>query len=183
MGHLLFSTVDYQRLGTRIKVNPAIKSCADREELRQAIADGRISVVATDHAPHLLTDKQGGCFRAASGMPMVQFALPAMLGLVSDGIITIERLVELMAHNPARIFSVSGRGFLRKGYKADITIVRPDSTWTVGTDIIESKCGWSPLEGQTLRWRVDKTLCNGHTVYDGRHVDSRYIAQPVRFER
>ena len=166
VGHLLFSTVDYHRLGTRIKVNPAIKSAIDQEALRQGLTDGRISTIGTDHAPHLLSQKEGGCARAASGMPSIQFALPAMLSLVDEGVLTIERLVELMAHNPARIFEVRNRGFLRPGYQADITIVRPHAPWTVSQDMIESKCKWSPFEGQQFQWRVEKTLCNGHLVYE-----------------
>ncbi len=181
VGHLLFSTVDYGRLGTRIKVNPSIKSVIDQEALRQGLTDGRISTIATDHAPHLLSQKAGGCLRAASGMPSVQFALPAMLGLVSEGVLTIERLVELMAHNPAIIFDVQCRGFLRPGYQADITVVRPDSPWTLTTEGILSKCGWSPFEGHDFSWRVEKTLCNGHLVYDQGRVDSSYIGQPVSF--
>ena len=181
VGHLLFSTVDYQRLGTRIKVNPSIKSVIDQEALRQGLTDGRISTIATDHAPHLLTQKSGGCLRAASGMPSIQFALPAMLGLVSEGVLTIERMVELMAHNPAIIFDVRNRGFLRPGYQADITVVRPNSPWTLTASDIRSKCGWSPFEGHEFNWRVEKTLCNGHIVFDEGRVDSSYIGQPVLF--
>ena len=197
VGHLLFSTVDYQRLGTRIKVNPAIKSVIDQEALRQGLTDGRISTIGTDHAPHLLSQKEGGCARAASGMPSIQFALPAMLSLVDEGVLTIERLVELMAHNPARIFEVRNRGFLRPGYQADITIVRPHAPWTVTEDIIESKCKWSPFEGQQFQWRVEKTLCNGHLVYENedeneyenengvrrfaRRSEDERFGQPVQF--
>lgn len=181
VGHLLFSTVDYNRLGTRIKVNPSIKSVIDQTELREALMDKRISTVATDHAPHLLSQKQGGCAKAASGMPMVQFSLPAMLSLVDEGVLTIERMVELMAHNPATIFEVRQRGFLRPGYKADIAIVRPDAPWTLTADMALSRCKWSPLEGETFRWRVEKTICNGHTVYDNGIVDRDYTALPVLF--
>lgn len=181
VGHLLFSISDYQHLGARIKVNPAIKSLSDREALRDGLTDGRISVVATDHAPHLLEQKQGGCARAASGIPMLQFSLLAMLQLVDEGILTVGRLVELMAHNPARIFGVRGRGFLREGYQADIVIVRPASPWMVTPDVILSKCGWSPLEGRVFNWRVEYTLCNGHLVYDRGVVDCNYIGQPIRF--
>ena len=181
VGHLVFSVVDYATLGSRIKVNPAIKSVIDQEALRQGLMDGRISAIATDHAPHLMTEKQGGCAKAASGMPMVQFALPMMLELVDEGVLTIERMVELMAHNPATIFGVRQRGFLRPGYKADLVIVKPDSPWTVTPDIVESKCKWSPLEGHTFRWRVTTTLCNGHLVYDNGKVDANYIGEPVMF--
>ena len=181
VGHLFFSVVDYDRLGTRIKVNPAIKSINDQLALRDGLMDKRISTVATDHAPHLLEQKQGGCARAASGMPMIQFSLVSMLELVDEGVLTMERLVELMAHNPAVIFGVRERGYLRPGYKADVVIVRPDSPWTVTPAIIESKCKWSPMEGYEYRWRVEKTFCNGHPVYDHGVVDRSYIAQPVLF--
>ena len=181
VGYLYFSLLDYERLGARIKVNPAIKSPVDQFMLRQALNDGRITTIATDHAPHLLEQKQGGCARAASGMPMVQFSLVTMLELVDQGVLSIERMVELMAHNPARLFEVRERGFLRPGYKADVAIVRPDSPWTVTKDVIESKCGWSPMEGHTYRWRVEQTLCNGHLIYNNGVVDGHYIGQPVRF--
>ncbi len=181
VGHLFFSVVDYARLGARIKVNPAIKSVIDQEALREGLTDGRISVVATDHAPHLLSQKQGGAARAVSGMPMIQFSLPTMLELVDEGVLTIARLVELMAHNPAIIFDVQKRGFLRQGYQADIAIVRPGLPWTVTPDCIESKCGWSPMEGHSFRWRVEKTFCNGHLVYNNGVVDTNYIGQSIRF--
>jgi len=181
VGHLLFSFVDYKTLGTRIKVNPAVKSVIDQQALRDGLVDGRISVIGTDHAPHLLSQKQGGAARAASGMPMIQFSLPAMLGLVDEDVLTIQRLVELMAHNPARIFEVRERGFLRTGYKADVTIVRPHAPWTLTADRILSKCGWSPLEGHTFQWRVEQTLCNGHLIYNNGVVDTSYIGQPLQF--
>ena len=149
--------------------------------LREALVDGRIAVVATDHAPHLPAQKEGGCRRAASGMPLVQFSLVAMLELVDAKVLTIERLVELMSHNPARLFDVQRRGFLRPGYQADIAIVRPHSPWTLTPDVIQSRCGWSPLEGHTFAWRVAATLCNGHLVYNHGVVDRDYIGQPVVF--
>jgi dihydroorotase len=181
VGHLFFSSQDYARLGSRIKVNPAIKSPVDQFMLRQALCDGRVTTIATDHAPHLLKDKEGGCKRAASGMPMVQFSLPAMLELSDAGVLTIERVVELMCHNPALLFEVRRRGFIRKGYKADVVIVRPGSPWTVTPQVIESKCGWSPLEGHTFNWHVEQTICNGHTVYANGIVDRTYTGQPLAF--
>ncbi len=181
VGHLFFSMLDHERLGARIKVNPAIKSPVDQFMLRQSLNDGRITTIATDHAPHLLSQKQGGCAKAASGMPMVQFSLPTMLELVDEKVLTIERLVQLMAHNPASLFEVRNRGFIRKGYQADLTIVRPKTHWTVTTDIIESKCKWSPMEGHTYNWRVEKTFCNGHLVYQNGVVDHAYIGQPLIF--
>jgi dihydroorotase len=181
VGHLYFSAADYQRLGALIKVNPAIKTARDRAILQQALTDGRITTVGTDHAPHLLAQKQGGCDVAASGMPMIQFSLVTMLELVDRGVLPIERMVELMCHNPARLFGVQQRGYLRKGYKADMVIVRPGSEWQVTKDCIESKCGWSPMEGHTYKWRVERTLCNGHTVYKDGMVDRSYIGEELKF--
>ncbi|MBP3768253.1 MAG: dihydroorotase [Prevotella sp.] len=182
VGHLYFSLTDYQRLGARIKVNPAIKNFRDCQALRDGLADGRVTVVGTDHAPHLLEQKQGGCAKAASGMPMIQFSLVTMLELVDEGVLTIERLVQLMCHNPALLFGVENRGFLRKGCQADIVIVRPHSPWTVTKDTIQSKCGWSPMEGHEYQWRVEQTLCNGHTVYSNGKVDTDYLGEEIRFQ-
>ena len=181
VSHLYFYDRDYAALGTRIKCNPAIKTLRDRDALRGALNDGRITVIGTDHAPHLLAQKEGGCKKAASGMPMIQFSLVTMLELVDQGVLSIERLVELMCHNPARLFEVRQRGFLREGYQADIVLVRPDAGWTVTKDLIQSKCGWSPMEGHMYLWRVERTLCNGHTVYQQGRVDTSYIGQPVAF--
>ena len=163
--HLLFTDEDYETLGTRIKCNPAIKTAADRDALRKALTDGRIRTIATDHAPHLLNEKEGG-LKAMSGMPMVQFSLPAMLSLVDEGVLSIERLVGLMCHNPARLYGIRERGFIREGYHADLVLVRR-KPWTVTKDCIESLCGWSPLEGRTFNWQVEKTWVNGNLVWDG----------------
>ena len=182
VGHLYFTQLDHERLGAKIKVNPAIKTPVDQFMLREALKDGRIAVVGTDHAPHLLSQKEGGCVKAASGMPMIQFSLVTMLELVDEGVLTIQRLVELMCHNPARLFGVQQRGFLRTGYRADITIVRPKCPWTVTKDCILSKCGWSPLEGHTFNWQVERTLCNGHTVYYNGQVDNNYIGEEIAFK-
>ena len=181
VGHLYFTELDYQRLGSRIKVNPSIKTPVDQFLLRQALTDGRITVIGTDHAPHLLEQKQGGCVRAASGMPMIQFSLVTMLELVDEKVLTIERMVELMCHNPARLFGVEQRGFLRKGYRADMVIVHPRSPWKVTKDVILSKCGWSPMEGHEYQWRVERTLCNGKTVYVDGHVNSDVLGEEIRF--
>ena len=181
VGHLFFTQLDHERLGTRIKVNPAIKTPVDQFMLREALTDGRISVVATDHAPHLLSQKEGGCAKAASGMPMIQFSLVTMLELVDEGVLTIQRLVELMCHNPARLFGVQQRGFLRTGYRADITIVRSKSPWTVTSDSILSKCGWSPMEGHQYQWRVERTLCNGQTVYAKGQVSADVLGEAITF--
>ena len=180
IAHLFFCDEDYKTLGTRIKCNPAIKTRGDRDALRRALNDGRIATVGTDHAPHLLCDKEGGCARAASGMPMVQFSLVAMLELVDKGVVSIERLVELMAHNPARLFEISKRGFLRKGYKADLVLVKPQSLWTVDKDCIQSKCGWSPMEGHTFQWQVRTTMCNGHIIYNNGVFDKASRGEELR---
>ena len=181
VSHLYFCDRDYNALGTRIKCNPAIKTERDREALREAINDGRIAVIGTDHAPHLLSQKEGGCACAASGMPMIQFSLVTMLELVDQGILSLERLVELMCHNPARLFEVRQRGFLREGYQADIVLIRPNTGWTVTHNLIQSRCGWSPMEGHMYLWRVERTLCNGHTVYHQGRVDTSYTGQLVAF--
>lgn len=180
IAHLFFCDADYATLGTRIKCNPAIKTKADRDALRQALTNGKITTIGTDHAPHLLSDKQGGCACAASGMPMVQFSLVAMLELVDKGVLSIERLVELMCHNPARLFEVSKRGFLRKGYKADIVLVK-DESWTVTPECIQSKCGWSPMEGHTFNWQVRTTICNGHIIYNNGAFDSNSHGEELQF--
>lgn len=182
--HLVFSEADYDRLGSRIKCNPAIKTAADRDALRHALTDGRITCIATDHAPHTIAEKTGGAAKAMSGMPMVQFSLPAMLDLVSEGVMSLERLVELMCHAPARLFRIGGRGFLREGYKADLVLVRPDAPWTLTPNRIESRCNWSPMEGHTFKWRVEKTFCNGTLVYSNGHINADYHpGQQVCFDR
>ena len=179
--HLLFTDADYTTLGTHIKCNPAVKTREDREALRKALTDGRITTIATDHAPHLLSEKAGGCKRAVSGMPMVQFSLPAMLGLVEEGVLPITRMVELMCHNPARLFHIAGRGFIREGMKADLTLVRRQP-WTLTADKIVSRCGWSPLEGHTFPWQVEQTYCNGRLIYNkGVFADGNSHAQALQF--
>ena len=181
LGHLLFSQKDYYTEHSKIKVNPSIKSARDRDALRRALtqAGSPVFVVGTDHAPHLLEEKRGA--RAVSGMPMVQFSLVAMLELADLGVLLIERVVELMCHNPARLFEVRRRGFLRPGYQADIVIVSPQEPWTVTRELIQSKCQWSPLEGHEFRWRVVETFCNGHAVYRDGRVDRSYIGQAIEF--
>lgn len=182
IAHLWFCDADYRTRGTQIKCNPAVKTSVDRDALRAALTDGRISVVATDHAPHLISDKIGGCAKAASGMPMVQFSLPAMLELCEKGVLTIERVVELMCHAPARLFAVSKRGFIKPGYKADLTIVRRGEPLTVTKDCVQSKCKWSPMEGEKFRWRVVQTICNGHLLLDKDGTfDAQYRGEEVAF--
>ena len=181
VAHLLFSQADYRTLGTLIKCNPAVKTKADRDALRQAVNDDVIDVIATDHAPHLITEKKGGALKAVSGMPMIQFSLVSMLQLVDEGIFTIEKVVEKMCHAPARLYGIRERGFIREGWKADLVLVRPDTPWTLEKSLIQSKCGWSPLEGHTFDWRVERTFVNGHTVYDGHQVDGSYRGEELRF--
>ena len=181
VAHLLFCNQDYQHLGARIKCNPAIKSSEDRQALRQALSDGRIAVVGTDHAPHLLSEKEGGCCKAMSGMPMVQFSLPAMLSLVDEGVLSMERMVKLMCHNPAQLFGIEKRGFIREGYHADLTLVRANSPWQVNKGVIQSRCGWSPLEGKTFNWKVCQTYVNGRLVWDGKQINPSILGQAARF--
>ena len=170
VGHLLFCDEDYATLGTRIKCNPAIKTRRDRDALRQALADGRLLTVATDHAPHLLSEKEGGARRAASGMPMIQFSLVSMLGLVSQGVLSLERLTDAMCHQPALLFGLEKRGFLRPGYKADLVLVASHD-WKLQQKDVLSKCGWSPLEGHTFHWQVQQTYLNGQLAYDHGTID------------
>ena len=181
VAHLWFSEEDYQTKGALIKCNPSVKSKNDREALRNALRDSRIVAIGTDHAPHELKDKFGGCAKAASGMPSIQFSLVTMLTLADEGVIPIERLPELMAHHPAQLFSISDRGFLRKGYKADVVIVQKTAPWQVTESLIESKCGWSPLLGQQYQWKVRYTFCNGHLSYNDGHIDENYFGEALRF--
>ena len=182
VGHLVFCDEDYATLDTRIKVNPAIKSRKDRDALRQALKDGRITLVATDHAPPLLSDKQGGARTAASGMPMVQFSLVSMLNLVDEGFISIERLVELMCHAPASLYNIEKRGFLRPGYQADITLVER-TPWTLQQKDVLSKCGWSPLEGRSFSHRVAMTFVNGRLAYDHGTIHDEVRGQALTYNR
>lgn len=186
VAHLLFSSDDYNTLGARIKCNPAIKDIEARTALRKAIstvegAEG-LCTVGTDHAPHLLEEKQGGAAKAMSGMPSIQFSLVAMLSLVDEGTITLPQLVALMSHNPATLFSVRERGFLREGNKADLVIVKRDAMpWTVSKECIQSKCGWSPMEGMSFHWQVRQTFINGHLIYNNGTFDPSIKGEPLSF--
>lgn len=182
VGHLLFRQQDYRLLGTRIKCNPSIKSEKDREAIREAVNSGRIDVIATDHAPHLMSEKRGGALTAMSGMPMIQFSLLSMLELVDEKVFTLKKVVEKMCHAPARLFGIQGRGFIRPGYQADLVLVRPVEPWSLTKEMILSKCGWSPLEGRKFGWKVEKTFVNGHVVYQDDTVDESYRGQELRFE-
>jgi len=164
--HLWFSDADYNRYGTRIKWNPAIKTAADRERLFDALLDGTIDVVATDHAPHTPTEKQNSYFEAPSGGPLIQHSLPAMLEFFHDRRMTIEQIVEKMCHHPALLSGIKERGFIRTGYWADLVLVDTAWQWQVAPGNIFSKCGWSPFEGQTFRSAVTHTWVNGNLVYN-----------------
>ena len=181
IAHLMFSDKDYKTLGVLIKCNPAIKTEHDQLALQKALTNGRISVVGTDHAPHLIADKQGGCCNSASGMPMIQFSLVSMLELVDKGVLTVERVAELMCHRPAQLFEIRQRGYLRKGYKADLTIVSPHKSWKVTAQCIQSKCGWSPLTGHTFHWHVDHTFCNGRHILDNGKFDDSVRGEEILF--
>lgn len=182
IAHLYFTHHDYNRLQALIKCNPSIKGEEDREALRKGLTNGSIHTIGTDHAPHLWSEKQGGCSKAASGMPMIQFSLVTLLELVDAHHLTIEQLVQLACHNPASLFAVDRRGFIRKGYKADLTIVSPDKPWEVTTDIIKSKCGWSPMTGHTYRWKVEHTWCNGHHILNNGIFDEESRGEALRFK-
>ena len=172
IAHLMFSNEDYDRLGSKIKCNPSIKTIDDREALRDALSTGQIDVVATDHAPHLLREKEGGALRAMSGMPMIQFSLVSMLELSDQGYFPLERIVQLMCHNPALLFHIERRGFIRKGYYADLVLVDPNANWKVIEGRYYTKCGWTPMDERTFKWRVRRTFINGKTAFsDGIMVD------------
>ena len=182
IAHLMFCTEDYDTLGTLIKCNPAIKPSEDRAALRDALTNGLIDVVATDHAPHLLNEKLGGALKAASGMPMIQFSLVSMLELADNGVIPIERIPELMAHNPARLFRIHKRGFIRPGYYADLALVDPNCNWQVKEGRYYTKCGWTPMDERCFKWKVRRTIINGITAYSDGVVVDGIRGQELRFE-
>ena len=183
VAHLIYTEADYKRLGTRIKCNPAIKSESDRDALRKAILDGTITVIGTDHAPHLLSEKEGGSKKAVSGMPMIQFSLQSMLQLSDEGLLSPEAVVKLMCHNPAELFKVEKRGFLRPGYKADFVLLTHDTPHTLEKSEILSRCGWSPREGDTFNWQISQTWINGKRVWNGKEIECMGAGEPVRFLR
>ena len=183
LGHLWFCDEDYARLGNRIRVNPAVKTRADRDALRQAVAQGAIDVVATDHAPHLLSDKCENNVKVASGMPLAQFSLVTMLELARQGIFTIEQVVQAMCHAPATLFGIDRRGFLRKGYHADVVQVRADDGYIITDESVLSKCQWTPLAGAVMHHRVMRTWVNGHRAYDMGGIDDSMTGQALTFNR
>jgi dihydroorotase len=169
--HLWFSDEDYKTKGNYIKWNPAVKKASDRAAIFQAVLDNRIDVIATDHAPHTLEEKNQSYFKAPSGGPLVQHALPAMLEKMHQGMISIEKIVEKMAHNPAILFQIEKRGFIREGYFADLVVIDKRPT-IVTKDSLLYKCGWSPFEGTIFNYSVDQTFVNGNRVYaDGKIIE------------
>lgn len=164
--HLWFSDEDYDQKGAYIKWNPAVKTAKDREEIWKAVLDNRIDVLATDHAPHTIEEKQNTYFNAPSGGPLVQHVLPALFEKSKQGVISIERIVEKTAHAPSILFRVKERGFIREGYYADLVVVDPNKSFEVNKENIMYKCGWSPFEGTTFSHSIEKTFVNGNMVYD-----------------
>ena len=182
--HLWFSDADYAEKGSLIKWNPAVKTAEDRSALWTALLDDRLDVIATDHAPHTWEEKhQVGYGRIPSGAPLVQHSLVAMLEKVQEGVISIEKIVEKMCHNPAILFDIADRGYLREGYFADVVLVDMNSPWVVAKDNLLYKCGWSPMEGQGFRSRIVSTWVNGNLAYDNGGVIPACYGARVCFNR
>lgn len=179
--HLWFNDKDYARYGNRIKWNPAIKFESDRLALIDALVTNKIDVVATDHAPHLLREKEGSCFKAASGGPLIQYSLLTMLQMAKRGYFDYHMVVRKMCHAPADLYRVEKRGYLRKGYFADFVLVDCNRPTHVNTESILSKCAWSPFEGESFDFKVAGTWVNGHKVYDGNAVDTNYRGRRLSF--
>ena len=180
--HLWFSDEDYATKGNLIKWNPAVKSPADREALWAGLLEDRIDVIATDHAPHTWEEKNKPYAQAPSGGPLVQHSLVAMLDFVERGKISLNQVVRKMCHNPADLFQVHKRGYLREGYYADIAVVQP-KTWTVGKENIVAQCGWSPFEGQSFNYAVTHTLVNGHLAYNQGVISPEVKGMRLTFDR
>jgi dihydroorotase len=181
--HLWFENSSYESLGARIKWNPAIKAKSDRDALRNAVNRNVADIIATDHAPHTLEEKQKSYFQSPSGGPLVQHSLVLMLELWHRKTFTLEKIVEMMCHNPAILFNIRKRGFIREGYKADLCIVNPSDPWTVSKENLLYKCGWSPFEGTTFTSKVHTTIVNGHVVYDQGAYDEHYRGERLQFDR
>lgn len=188
--HIVFNDSDYATRGTRIKCNTAVKTAKDQQAIIAAIKSGKITTIATDHAPHTWEEKQGGCLTATSGMPMLQFSLISMLELFTDkttNAISDEDVMIIsrqMSSNPATLFRVEDRGLLKEGYKADIAIVsKTDEPWTLTKADIQSKCGWSPLEGDQFHWKVQHTFCNGNHILNDGVFDPSSRGEQIIFHR
>jgi len=181
--HLWFDESSYDDLGTFIKWNPAIKTRFDREALINGVNNNLIDIVATDHAPHTLTEKGNSYFKAPSGGPLIQHSLVVMLELWHRKVFSLEKIVEMMCHNPSILFNIRNRGFIREGYKADLCLVDPASPWVVSKENILYKCGWSPFEGTTFRSKVIQTIVNGTIVFDNGIINNDYRGQRLLFDR
>jgi dihydroorotase len=181
--HLCFDEEDYKTKGTLIKWNPAVKTKKDKEGLWKALIDDKIDVIASDHAPHTLEEKQQSYTKAPSGGPLVQHALPAILKAYKQGLISIEKIVEKMCHNPAIIFKIEKRGFIKKGYYADLVLVDIASPWTVNKSNILYKCGWSPFEGDTFYSKITHTFVNGNLVYKNGIINDTFKGKRLKFNR
>ena len=181
--HLWFSDEDYDTHGSRIKWNPAVKSSADRDALWKALLDDRIDVIATDHAPHTNEEKDSNYTTCPSGGPLVQHALPAMLEAFHENKISLEKIVEKMCHNPAILFQIKNRGFIRTGYHADLVIFNLNKPWTVNKKNILYKCGWSPFEGKSFKSRISHTIINGEVIYDNFKISNKKNAKRLNFDR
>ncbi len=177
--HLWFSDKDYERLGTLIKWNPAIKTEQDKQGLLRALLDDRIDIITTDHAPHTLEEKQKPYFQSMSGAPMVQHSLNCMLEFYKNGFISLEKIVEKMCHNPAILYRIEKRGFIKEGYYADLTLVDLNNPWTVAKENLLYKCGWSPLEGTTFSTKIEKTVVNGNLIYDNGQFQEGIFGMPL----
>jgi dihydroorotase len=181
--HLWFDEHDYMTLGNRIKWNPAIKSAEDKAALWEALRSDKIDVVATDHAPHTLQEKEHSYFKAPSGGPLVQHSLTAMLEMSKKGLISVERVIEKMCHAPADLFRIDRRGYIREGYYADLVLVDPTHHWVVSPENILYKCGWSPFEGMSFSHQVTATFVNGCLVYAEGEIVSENIGKRLTFNR
>jgi len=181
--HLWFSSEDYKEKGTLIKWNPAVKNKEDRAALWEALLDGRIDVIATDHAPHTIEEKKNVYTKAPSGGPLVQHAVVALFEKVKEGLISKEKVVEKFCHNPAILFEVEKRGYLREGYFADIVLIDPKDSWTVAKDNIHYKCEWSPFEGYTFSSKIKHTFINGHHAYNDGILSEFRNAKRLTFNR
>ena len=181
--HLWFDDSQYESKGSHIKWNPAVKQASDREGLWKALLDGRLDVVATDHAPHTLEEKSNKYLNAPSGGPLVQHALPAMMERVHDGVWDIQTMVEKMCHNPAILFRMEDRGYIREGYHADLVLLEPNRPWKVSKDNILYKCQWSPFEGTVFKSKVTHTFVNGHLAFKEGNFDDSQLGERLLFNR
>ena len=181
--HLWFTVKDYNRLGAKIKWNPAIKTVKDKNGLLTALLNNKLDIVATDHAPHTIEEKTGNYFQALSGGPLVQHALPVMLELYSKGKISLEKIVEKMCHNVAEIYRIKDRGYIREGYFADLVLVDLNNSWKVSSDNILYKCKWSPFENHLFQSKIIKTIVNGNLVYENGTFNDAKKGERLKFEK